>query len=105
MPLQTVSDENLRRGGFSAPASASSYYPANDQNTHIHLGVATSAGGQRSPAGTHLVSFISLKVGGNTAGRLVPDSSGTFHLDSLRTGWQPGWKDHLRNYLGPMIQT
>lgn len=104
MPLKSVTETNLDRGRFSAPASASSFYPANSQTTHIHLGVPTTASGQIAPAGSRWVTFISLKVNGAMAGRLMPDASGNFHVDTV-SGWQPGWKDHLRNYLGPMIQT
>jgi hypothetical protein len=104
MALKTVRDVDLGRGRFSVPASASSYYPANNQTTHIHLGVPTTAGGQIAPAESRFVAFISLKVNGATVGRLMPDASGNFHVDTVQ-GWQPGWKDHLRNYLGPMIQT
>jgi hypothetical protein len=105
MPYKTVSDESLRRGGFSKPASAASFYPDNSPKTHIHLGVPTSAGGAIAPTGSRFVTFISLKVNDKFAGRLDPDAKGNYSLGEIpATSWQPGWKDQLRACLGPMIQ-
>lgn len=105
MPYKTVTAEALRRGGFSKPEMASSYFPAGEQTTHIHLGVPTSAGGSSAPPGSHFVTFISLKVNDQTVGRLSPDAKGNYSLGEIPTkNWQPGWKDQLRACLGPMIQ-
>src|SRR5882757_5355683 len=103
MALKSVRDIDLQRGGFSDPASASSYYPNTIPTTHIHLGVPTSSGGVIAPAGSRWVTFISLKVNDVVVGRLLPDGEGNFHVDRLG-GWPYGWKDELRNVLGPMIQ-
>ncbi len=105
MAYKTVSEDSLRRGGFSAPASASCYYPDHSPATHMHLGVPTSAGGSIAPTGTRFVTFISLKVNDANVGRLEPDASGNYKLSQIPAGkWPAGWKDQLRACLGPMIQ-
>jgi len=37
-----VSKQTLKQAGYSQPAQANSFYPANNQTDHIHLGVPTS---------------------------------------------------------------
>src|SRR5207248_3161789 len=83
MALKSIRDIDLTRGGFSDPASASSYYPDTIPTTHIHLGVPTSSGGVIAPAGSRWVTFISLKVNDVVVGKLLPDNEGNFHVDRL----------------------
>jgi|SRR6185369_11596183 len=102
---KTVTEENLTRGGFSDPASASCYYPSASATTHLHLGVPTSTSTQPAVKGARYLTFISLKVNDKTAGRIEPTPDGYFSLKKIANDkWPAGWRDHLRNYLGPIIQ-
>ncbi|MGH2507289.1 MAG: hypothetical protein ACRDHZ_07765 [Ktedonobacteraceae bacterium] len=113
MPFRTVKKSTLVATGFSAPAQASSFYGFDgktDENNHIHLGVSTQANGQVAPDGEVLVTYISIKMDGYTAGRLEPGSDGRFWLDQLQlrlpggpTNWPAGYKDKLGEALGSIV--
>ena len=109
MPYRTVTRSALTAAGFSDPAQANSFYGVDDNN-HIHLGVPTQAGSQIAPAGEYFVTFISIKMDGYTAGRLEPGSDGRFWLDQMTlkikgndADWPKGYKDKLREALGPTV--
>ena len=109
MTYRSVKKSALTAAGFSAPAQANSFYGVDDDN-HIHLGVPTQAGQQIAPDGEFFVTYISIKINGYTAGRLDPGSDGRFWLDQLDLAikgrpvdWPKGYKDKLREALGPMV--
>lgn len=110
MPYRTVKKSVLASTGFSAPSQANSFYGLNEDN-HIHLGVPNQIkDGQLAPEGEVLVTFISIKIDGKTAGRLEPGSDGRFWLDQLKlrvdgssVDWPEGYKDKLREALGPTV--
>lgn len=113
MPYRTVKVSALTAAGLLKPAQANSFYGfggKTDENNHIHLGVPTASGGQIAPDGEVLVTFISIKMDGYTAGRLDPGSDGRFWLDQLNltlsgqpANWPKGYKDTLREALGPIV--
>lgn len=109
MPYRSVTKSALTAAGFSTPAQANSFYGPDDNN-HIHLGVPTQAGTQIAPADEYLVTFISVKMDGYTAGRLEPGSDGRFWLDQMTlkiagtdAAWPKGYKDKLREALGSIV--
>jgi hypothetical protein len=60
-----VSKLTLTNAGYSQPAQANTFYPANSQTDHIHLGVPTSYlddGNQKfAEEGNVFVTYISFK--------------------------------------------
>lgn len=111
MPYRTVKRSTLTSTGFSAPSQGNSFYGA-DEDNHIHLGAATPPAqtGVVIPADEVQITYISIKINGSTAGRLEPGSDGRFWLDQLKlkvngtaAQWPEGYKDKLREALGPMV--
>ena len=82
---------------FSRPAQANSFYPANDQNTHIHLGVPTQYQNQVAQPGNVFVTFISIKVNDVVLGRLDRCKSGYFDLRTFPPGTPTNFKNVLDN--------
>ena len=80
---------------FSQPAQANSFYPANDQDNHIHLGVPTKYQNQVAQPGNVFVTYISIKVNGVVLGQLLRCGSGYFDL----TTFPPNTPANFRNVL------
>jgi hypothetical protein len=93
----------LANAHYSPPAQANSFYPANDQDNHIHLGVPTSFidnGIQKTAEeGNVFVTYISLKWNGVFWFRLVHnDQDGYFSFPTGHSAIELPitWQDALR---------
>ena len=82
MPILQLPIAELTGAGFSNPAQANSFYPAGDQDNHIHLGVPTSTNGKSAKPGNVFVTYVSFKVNDATLGRLTRCDSGYFDTNS-----------------------
>jgi hypothetical protein len=82
-----VKEVDLQNAGFSAPQTASCYYPDPNANTHIHLGVPTQNGAQIAVSGNRFVEFIGVKINGVNRGNLARcQASGYFDLRTAPLG-------------------
>lgn len=77
---------DLTNAEFSYPQQASSYYPRDDQNTHIHLGTPTQYQGQVAKPGNVFITFIGIKVTGINLGNIPRCNSGYFDVSRKPLG-------------------
>lgn len=86
MQYLQITRADLIQHGFSNPAQASSYFPANNSTDHIHLGVTTSYldnNGQQHFAAddAYFLTFISIKKEDTTLVRLLHNlTTGSFQF-------------------------
>ncbi|AGA27232.1 hypothetical protein [Singulisphaera acidiphila] len=94
-----IAISTLERAGYSQPSQANAFYPANNQDDHIHLGVPTSyldGTNQRfAEPGNVFVTYISLKKDGVFWFKLLHDDvTGYFSfpegkgMDDLPVDWR-----------------
>lgn len=94
-----IAISTLERAGYSQPSQANTFYPANNPDDHIHLGVPTSyldGTNQRfAEPGNVFVTYISFKKGDAFWFKLIhDDETGYFSfprgksIDDLPVDWR-----------------
>jgi hypothetical protein len=77
---------DLTNAEFSFPQQASSYYPRDDKNRHIHLGTPTQYQGQVAKPGNVFITFIGIKVTGINLGNIPRCNNGYFDVSRKPLG-------------------
>ncbi|BAZ33089.1 hypothetical protein NIES4074_55990 [Cylindrospermum sp. NIES-4074] len=73
----------LQNAEFSAPRQANSFYPKDNQDTHIHLGVPTQYQNQVAKQGNVFVTYIAIKENKVNLGNLKRCNTGYFDLKTF----------------------
>lgn len=91
MATLQVTRVKLAECGFSPPAGASSYFPQNDPDTHVHLGTPTQHDGKVAQEGSVFVTFVSIKQNDQHLVSLTKSAvTGRFNGNIAPLAWPPG---------------
>ena len=95
MATLQVSEAALAAAGFSKPAQANTFYPAGNQDTHIHLGVPTVHDQKFADPGHRFVTYVSIKVDDAFYANLTKSGiTGKFNPD-IGKPWPAGLREPL----------
>lgn len=86
MTTLQIRASDLTRAGFSRPAMASSYYPDDGSDSHVHLGVPTQSGKYIAEEGNVFMTFVAIKLNDTNLGNLHKCDDGYFDSSTAPRG-------------------
>jgi hypothetical protein len=91
---------SLEAAGFKKGSGTGWYYPSNDSNNHIHLGVSSNSTCRaRFGDDSMAVDFVAIKVGG-VPRNLAQMDNGQYSLNTPNVPWganEAAWKGKLQD--------